>query len=168
MAGELILRSEIKLRSSSIFLKIFGSKIWKVSRCRPAVSNETILAVRQELLFTKNTSRAKHNWHCIIGFLINAALLNVFFNLLYHYFFVKKFIFLNVCISVNTIFECLYMFLWLRKGPSITYVRNWQLVGNWRSSQMRAAAYRGESVTGHVYVHTYTISFHVFGSIFVL
>ena len=122
MAGELILRSEIKLRSSSIFLKIFGSKIWKVSRCRPAVSNETILAVRQELLFTKNTSRTKHNWHCIIGFLINAALLNVFFNLLYHLFFCKEIYF----------FECLYfseydirmsLYVFLVEKGAINHVR---------------------------------------------
>ena len=31
----------------------FGSKLWKVSRCSPAVSNETILATRREFLLTK-------------------------------------------------------------------------------------------------------------------
>ena len=31
----------------------YGSKIGKVSRCRPAVSNETILATKQEFFFTK-------------------------------------------------------------------------------------------------------------------
>ena len=31
----------------------YGSKTRKVSRCRPAVSNETILATRQEFFFTK-------------------------------------------------------------------------------------------------------------------
>ena len=31
------------MRSSSISLDGYGSKIRKVSRCRPAVSNETIL-----------------------------------------------------------------------------------------------------------------------------
>ena len=31
----------------------YGSKIQKVSRCRPAVSNETILATKQEFFFTK-------------------------------------------------------------------------------------------------------------------
>ena len=30
-----------------------GSKIWKVSRYRPAVSNETIVATSQGLFFTK-------------------------------------------------------------------------------------------------------------------
>ena len=30
-----------------------GSEIWKVSRCRPTASNETILATRQKLFFTK-------------------------------------------------------------------------------------------------------------------
>ena len=41
------------LRSSSISLDGYGSKIRKVRRCKPAVSNETILPTRQELFFTK-------------------------------------------------------------------------------------------------------------------
>ena len=64
------------------------------------------------------------------------------------YFFVKKFICSNVYISVNTIFECLYMLFWLRKVPSIKYVRNWQLVKDGGSSKMRAAAYRGRGYHG--------------------
>ena len=39
--------------SSPISLNGYGCKIRKVSRCRPAVSNETILATRQEFFFTK-------------------------------------------------------------------------------------------------------------------
>ena len=31
----------------------YGSKTRKVSRCRPAVSNETILATRQEFILTE-------------------------------------------------------------------------------------------------------------------
>ena len=31
----------------------YGSKIWKGSRCIPAVSNGTILASRQEFIMTK-------------------------------------------------------------------------------------------------------------------
>ena len=38
---------------NSISLDGCGSKIRKVSRCRPAVSNVTILATRQEFFFTK-------------------------------------------------------------------------------------------------------------------
>ena len=57
------------------------------------------------------------------------------------YFFVKKFRFLNVYMPVNTIFECLCMFFWLRKGLSIKYVGNWQLVedgiGGGGSSKIR-------------------------------
>ena len=40
----------------------------------------------------------KHNWHCIIGFLITAALLNFYFILHYRLFFCKEIYF----------FECLY------------------------------------------------------------
>ena len=55
-------------------------------------------------------------------------------------FFAKKFAFLNACISVNTIFESLYMFFWLTKGPLIKYVHNW--LGN-GGSKIRTATYRG-------------------------
>ena len=36
-----------------ISLDGYGSKIWKVSRCRPTASYETILATKQELFFVK-------------------------------------------------------------------------------------------------------------------
>ena len=36
-----------------ISLDGYGSKIRKVSRCRPTVSNETILGTKQEFFFTK-------------------------------------------------------------------------------------------------------------------
>ena len=39
----------------SMYLSGYGSKIRKVIRCRPTVSNETILANRQEFFFTKVT-----------------------------------------------------------------------------------------------------------------
>ena len=49
----------------------------KVRRCRPRVSNETIVATKQII------PRAKHNWHCTIGFFTNSAPLNVYFILHY-------------------------------------------------------------------------------------
>ena len=74
----------------------YGSKKRKVNRCRSTVSNETILTTRQEFFFTKVAP--EHNWHCIIGFLITAALLNFYFILHCHLFFCKEIYF----------FECLY------------------------------------------------------------
>ena len=116
------------MRSSSISLDGYGSKIRKVSRCRPAVSNETILATRQEI-FYKSSSRTKDNCHFIIGFLINVAFLNVYFILHYHIFFRKKIIFSNVYISVNTIFECLYMFFdWERGHQLSTYTAGFYMI----------------------------------------
>ena len=78
----------------------YGSKTRKESKYRAAVSNETILATRQETFFTKVTPVQSITG--IIGFLINAALLNFYFVKIY--FFVKKPIFSNVNISVNMIF----------------------------------------------------------------
>ena len=66
----------------------YGSKIRKVSGRRPTVSNEIILATKQEFF-----PRTKHNWHCTIGFLINTAPLNVCFILHYHLFFRNEVLF---------------------------------------------------------------------------
>ena len=41
------------LESSSISLDGYGSKIRKVIRCRHAVLTEIIVAIRQEIFFTK-------------------------------------------------------------------------------------------------------------------
>ena len=76
----------------------------------------------------------------LIGYLINAVLLNVYTIIC---FFVKKFICSNVYISVNAIFECLYIIFWLRKGPLMKYLRNWQLVGMGGSSRIRTDVYNG-------------------------
>ena len=48
-----LLTSLMWLRSISISLDEYGSKIRKVSRCRPALSNETTLATRKEFILTK-------------------------------------------------------------------------------------------------------------------
>ena len=54
------------------------------------------------------------------------------------------FFFSNAYISVNTIFECCYFFFWLRRRPSIKYVRKW---GNGEgSSKMFTGAYRERGV----------------------
>ena len=65
----------------------------------------------------------------------------------------------------------LYVFS-LKNGFSIKYVRTVSQEGGESGErvilQAVYAAYSGRGVTPHVYVRTYTISFHVFGSIFVL
>ena len=57
------------------------------------------------------------------------------------YFFVKKSVFSNVYISVNTIFECLYVFFSWKRGHHLsTYATGGEMGG---SSKMPTAAYRG-------------------------
>ena len=95
------------LRSSSISLDGCCSKIREVSWCRlTAFLN-------------------KSNWHCVIGFLINTAFLNVYFMLHYHLFFRKE-IYLLECLyfSEYDIRMSLYVF-WFKKRPSVKYVHNW-------------------------------------------
>ena len=126
------------LRSSSVSLDGYGFKIRKVSRWRSAASNETILATRQEVFFTKLTSadqgnlltRAKHNLHCIIVILINAGLLNFYF-ILHCYLFFGKEIYFFECLyfSEYDIRVSLYVFFWLKKGTSIKDVRNCWVMG---------------------------------------
>ena len=45
--------------------------------------------------------------------------------MLHNHLLVVKNVFLNVYISVHTIFECTYLFFWLRNWPSIKYLPNW-------------------------------------------
>ena len=119
------------LRSSSISLDGYGFKIRKVSRWRSAASNKTILVTRQEFFFTKVTSADQGNLTDIVLLLFWLILVSWIFISSYiaTYFLVKKFIFSNVHISVNTIYECLYTFFWLKKGPSIKDVRNCWVMG---------------------------------------
>ena len=87
------------------------------------------LLLNQLLIYKKKKNKCNE-------FLINAALLNVYFILHYHsiYFFIKKFIFSNVYISANTIFECIFMFFGWERGHQLREI-------GW-SSKMREAAYR--------------------------
>ena len=63
----------------------------------------------------------KYNYYFIIRFLINAALLNV-----YLLFFRKEINFFKcLYFTKYDIRMSLYVFFWLRKGPSSQYVRNW-------------------------------------------
>ena len=98
---------QYQVRSSAISLDGYSSKIQKVSRCRPTVSNGTILATTQEFFLTK-VAPVQSITHIVLQFLfISTAPL--YFILHYHLFFRKEFIFLsNVYISVNTIFENCY------------------------------------------------------------
>ena len=151
------------MRSSSISLDGYGSKIRKVSGCRPAGSNETILATRQEFFFIKVAPLQSTTDTVLLDFWL--MLLSWMFISSYTtiYIFVKNFIFFaNVYVSVKTIFECLY-----RGHQLSTYATgNWW--GMWdypKCVQLHTG--RGD-VTTDVYVCFYFITFHVFGSIFVL
>ena len=114
----------------------------------------------------KSINHTKHSWQCIIGFWINAALLNFYFIVQSYFFFVKKFIFSNVNISVNATCKCLYIIFGCERGHQLsTYTTLGDGGGHLKCIHLRTG---GGRVTLYVYVHTCTISFHVFGSIFVL
>ena len=103
----------------------YGSKLRKVSRCRPTVSNETILAPKQEFFFTKEIPAQSITDIVLLGFWL-MLLLSMFISS-----------YTTICFFVKIFFlECLYfseygiqMFLFvfrLRNSPSIKYVRNWR------------------------------------------
>ena len=78
----------------------------------------------------------------------------------------RNFIFSNICISVNTIFECIYMFFGCETDhPLSAYLTGGGIGGHPKCAKLRI---EGGSITLNVYLLTYTISFHVFGSILVL
>ena len=98
------------LKSTSISLDRYGSKIRKVSRCRPAASNQNILATRQEFFYT-NVAPVQSITGIVLldlWLMLPSWMFTSSYTIIY--FFVKSFIFSNVYISVNTISECLYMF----------------------------------------------------------
>ena len=112
----------------------YGSKIRKVSRCRPTVSNETILATKQEFSLTKVAPIQGINditsgfWLILHSWMLIWSYTTIFFS--------------NVYISVNKIFECSYFFFWLRNRPFIKDVRNWGMEAG--SCKMYTGVYRGK------------------------
>ena len=87
------------LRSSAISLGEYGSKIRKVNRCRPRISNGTILATKQALFLSKLVPIQSITDIALLVFSISTAPL--YFILHYHLFFRKEFSFLlNVYISL--------------------------------------------------------------------
>ena len=90
-----------------------SSKIRKVSRCRPTVSNKTILAIKQEFFFTKVAPLQS----------ITDIVLLIFWLLLLHGIFLQRISFSNAYISVNMIFECSCLsFGWDIDHPLSIYV----------------------------------------------
>ena len=114
----------------------------EVRRCRPAISNETFLGTRQEFFLTKVAPVQSvtdivllNFWLMLLSWMSISSYTTI-------YFFEKKFNFLNVYISVNTIFECRYMFF------------GWE-----RSHQLSTYAPGGKDPKClHVYVRTYIFS----------
>ena len=140
-------------------LDVYGSKIEKVSRCRPVASNETSLVTRQEFYFTNIATAQSINGIILLDF--SLILLSWMFISCYTtiYVFVKKFIFSNVYVPVNTMFECLDMFFgWDRGNQLSTYATCWGTDGYPKCVQLVTG---GRDLTSPVYVRTYTISFHV-------
>ena len=126
-----------------MFLDRYGSKIQKISRYRPTISNETILATKQEFFFTKVAPVQNITDIVLLGFwliLFPGMFISSYTTI---YIFVNNF-FSNVYISVNTIFECSYLFFWMRNRLSIKYVRN--LGNGGGSSKLCAGAYLGRGV----------------------
>ena len=147
------------LRPRSKFLDAYGSKIQKVSRCRPVASNETNLVTRQEFYFTNIATAQSINGIILLDF--SLILLSWMFISCYTtiYVLVKKFIFSNAYVPVSTIFECLDMFFgWDRGNQLSTYATCRGTDGHPKCVQLVTG---GRDLTSPVYVRIYTISFHV-------
>ena len=101
----------------------YGSKIRKVSRFRSTVSNETILATRNQVFFYKSSSLRSITDMILLGFwlILHPGMFISPYTTIY--FFEKKIFFSNVYISVNTIFEYSYLyFCWEIDHPVSMYV----------------------------------------------
>ena len=104
-----------------ISLDRYCSKTRKVSRCRPAVSNETILAINQEFFFINVALVQSITNLVLLGFWLMLLPWLFILSCTTIYFFIKNF-FSTVYISVNTILECSYLcFGWEIRYPLSTY-----------------------------------------------
>ena len=127
-AGKLRSTDSNKTYNNAINVRIslnrYGSKIRKVSRWRPIVSEETILETKQEFFFTKVAPVQGITYIALLGFWL--ILFPWMFILSYTtiYFFVKNFLFDFSYFSEYYVPKFLFVF-WLRNRPSIKYLRNW-------------------------------------------
>ena len=72
----------------------------------------------------KSSPRKKQNWRITVGFLINAAFLNVYFILEYNLFFRKDFQF-RIMIFHWIRYSNVFFVFWLWGKPSIMYLHKW-------------------------------------------
>ena len=122
----------------------YCSKIRKVSRCRPAVSNETILAINQEFFFINVALVQSITNLVLLGFWLMLLPWLFILSCTTIYFFIKNFFFNCLYFSQYDIRMFLFVF-WLRNTLSIKYVHN---LGNegCRSSKMCTSANRGRGL----------------------
>ena len=126
-----------------ISLDGYGSKIWKVSKCRPTLSNEAILATKQEFFFTKLASVQSITDILVLGFwfiLLTWMFISSYTTI---YFFRKEFFLKCLYFSEYDIWMFLFVFL-LRNRPSIKYVHTWGNGGG--SYKMCTGVCRGSGV----------------------
>ena len=143
----------------------YGSKIRKVSRYRPTVSNDTFLATKQEFFFTKVAPVKSITDIVLLSFwliLLPGMFISSDTTI---YFFVKNFFFECFYFSEYNIRMFLFVF-WLKNRPSIKYVRNKGNGG--RSSKMCTGAYRRREVSRLMCTSALTLSIFMFLSYGVL
>ena len=112
------------LRSSAISLDGYCSKTRKVSRCRPTVSNGTVIATKQEFFFTKVAPLQSITDIVLLGFLL--ILLPFISSNITINFFVMNLIFFFECLCFSEYETRMLLFVfWLTNRSSIKYVCNW-------------------------------------------
>ena len=124
----------------------------KVSRCRPTVSNGTILATTQEFFFTKVAPAQSITDILLLAFL--SIMLPFISSNTPVYFFVKNYFFFE-CLYFSEYYIRMLLFVFsLRNRPSIKYVRKWGNGGG--SSKMCTGAYSGRGVSRLMCKYTLT------------
>ena len=124
----------------------------KVSRCRPTVSNGTILATTQEFFFTKVAPAQSITDILLLAFFINNASL---YFIQHSRLFFRKELFFFECLYFSEYYIRMLLFVFsLRNRPSIKYVRKWGNGGG--SSKMCTGAYSGRGVSRLMCKYTLT------------
>ena len=137
-----------------IFLDGYGSKIRKVSRWRPIVLNEAILATKQEFFFTKVAP---------VQCMTDIALLG-FWLILLPWMFISSYI--TICFFVrNFFFFWMFIFQWIRYSNALACIFGWEIghplstyaTGGMEGGHMCTGAYWGWGVQKSLITYVRTI-----------
>ena len=145
----------------SISLDGYSSKIWRVSRCRPTVSNKTILSTKKEFFFTKVALAQSITYIVVLGFWLIRLPWMFISSYTAIYFFVKNFFFECLYFIEYDIRMYLFVFGWEIGHSLSTYTTKGMEGGHPKFVQVRTG---GGTLKNRSY-NTYVMLWNIFSAL---